>query len=454
MSSNSHTLRVALVWKGSVFREETFTQTSDPVISVGEGEGATFRTPAPGLGDELGMFERSDRGYTVRFTDQVGGRITLDGDEYTLQELIDDNRAVSAGQVETQEGMATIYEFEVDRGGWGIIELGDGQVFFQVQGRPAAVAGRGLGGLDIPVVGMVLLAGLAHLMFLLFAALAYDVNPTLQDKQIPDRFVEFMVDDVDQPLDEEKTDEPEEDTTAKKAGGEEGKFGDPEKKLDESKVPKNDGPMKKKIDVKNVGMNKALDSQMMGSGALKNIFQDQDGFSNKMDVAMSGEGSDLQVGRGAGGMGLRGTGSGGGGEGFGRVHGLGEVDTGGGQGTGAKVGTKEKSDREPTMRSDPPKLGDFCEKSNIQNVVGSKRASIQYCYEKELQANPKLSGKVVAQWKVGLNGGVKSATIASSTMNSQAVEGCITRVIRRMQFAKPDGGICVIKYPFVFTGVK
>jgi hypothetical protein len=442
-----------------VFREETFSQTSEPVITVGEGDNAFFRTPAPGLGDELEMFERADDGYTIRFTDRVDGKITLaggrsDGEEYSLQELIDDNQAESVGEVSTQDGMATVYEISVERGGWGLVELGDGQVFFQVQGKPAAVAGRGLAGLDIPVVGMVLLAAIAHLMFLLFAALAYDVNPTLQEKQIPDRFVEFMVDDVDDPLEEEKTKEPQEDTTAKKAGGEEGKFGNPDKKLDESKVPKNDGPMKKKIDVKNVGMNKALDSQMMGSGALKNIFQDQDGFSNKMDVAMSGEGSELQVGRGAGGMGLRGTGSGGGGEGFGRVHGLGSVDTGGGQGTGAKIGTKQKSKVEPKMRSDPPKLGDFCSKSNIQNVVGSKRASIQYCYEKELQTNPKLSGKIVAQWKVALDGSVRSASIASSTMNSSAVEGCITRVIRRMKFAKPDGGICVIKYPFVFTGMK
>lgn len=66
------------------------------------------------------------------------------------------------------------------------------------------------------------------------------------------------------------------------------------------------------------------------SKALKPIFDAGDGFDNKLNAAMSGTGDALVVGRGAGGMGLRGTGKGGGGEGFGRVGGLGRVDTGGG----------------------------------------------------------------------------------------------------------------------------
>ena len=88
--------------------------------------------------------------------------------------------------------------------------------------------------------------------------------------------------------------------------------------------------MKDEIDVKNLGVNKALSSKLLGSGPLKNIFGDTEGFDSKMNVAMSGEGGELQIGRGAGGMGMRGVGKGGGGEGFGRIGGLGKVDTGGG----------------------------------------------------------------------------------------------------------------------------
>jgi hypothetical protein len=439
---NNHSLRVALVYRGTVYQERAFTQTSDPVITVGEAEDDDFVTPDGELAPNFEMFERGDNGYTVRFTDKISGTISLDDEEYSLEEL--------AGGKATK--VSDGYEIELTKGDWALFKLGDLEIFSQVLGKPAVVAGRGLRGLDMPVVGTTAIAAVAHFVFLLICFLSYNVNPSLKERHIPDRFVKFMVDDVEDPLKEEKKKEPQEDTTGKKAGGEEGKFGKEDAKMEESKVPKNDGPMKKKIDVKNMGVNKMLASKNLGGGPLKNIFGNQDGFDSKMNVAMSGSGSELQVGRGAGGMGLRGTGSGGGGEGFGRVHGLGKVDTGGGQGTGAKIGTKKKKKVKPKMSRGTPKIGDFCDKGNIRRVVSAKSNSIQYCYERQLQTSPGLKGKIIAQWKIGLQGQVKSASIASSTMGNAKVESCITRVIKRMRFEKPDGGICIINYPFVFTG--
>ena len=453
MSSNNHSLRVALVYKGTVYQERTFTRTSEPIVTLGENEDNDFVTPAAALPESLEMFERQEGGYTVRFTDKLEGNVTIDDEEFSIEDVIDDH-ATKVDSVHTEDGSADLYEIVLEKGDWGLFKADDMEIFFQLLGKPGAVAGRGLEGLDMPVVGTVALAAVAHITFLLVCFLAFDINPDLKKRHIPDRFVEFMVDDVEDPLKEEKKEEPEEDTTGKKAGGEEGKFGDPDKKIPESKVPKVDGPMEKKIDVKNLGVNKMLASKNLGSGPLKNIFGNQDGFDSKMNVAMSGEGSNLQIGRGAGGMGLRGTGSGGGGEGFGRVHGLGKVDTGGGKGTGAKIGTKKKKKVKPKMSRGTPKIGDFCDKGNIRRVVSAKSNSIQYCYERQLQTNPKLKGKIIAQWKIGLKGQVKTASIASSTMNNSKVESCITRVIKRMRFEKPDGGICIINYPFVFTGLE
>jgi Ca-activated chloride channel family protein len=65
---------------------------------------------------------------------------------------------------------------------------------------------------------------------------------------------------------------------------------------------------------------KGLDSKLLGNSPLKNVFGDQEGFNAKMNVAMSGEGGELVVGRGAGGMGMRAVGPGT--EGFGRVGGV------------------------------------------------------------------------------------------------------------------------------------
>ena len=453
MSSNNHTLRVALVWNGSVYRERTFSRTSDPVVTVGDDEDNVFNTPAPGIPSEFEMFEREDNGYKVRFAETLEGSMTINGDEWTLDELVDKNKAIPVDSVSTIDGMTQIYEISFAPGDWGIVHLGDVDLYFQVLGQPAVVAGRGLQGIDGPVVGTVALAAFLHVTFLLIAFLAFDINPELQRRKIPDRFAKFMVDDVEEPLDKEKKKEPSEDTTAKKAGGKEGKFGKKDSKK-ENKIPKVDGPMKKKVDVKNVGVNKMLASDKLGSGPLKNIFGNQDGFDSKMKVAMSGEGGQLQVGRGKGGMGLRGTGGGGGGEGFGRVHGLGNVDTGGGKGTGAKLAEKKQREVEPNMSRGSPKVGDFCDKDNIRKVVSTKSRAIQYCYERQLQMNPKLKGKVGAQGKVSLDGSVKTASVMQSTLGNSKVESCITRVIKRMRFEKPDGGICVINYPFVFSGVQ
>ncbi|MEZ4460015.1 MAG: AgmX/PglI C-terminal domain-containing protein [bacterium] len=336
-----------------------------------------------------------------------------------------------------------------------MIDLGQVGIFFQMLDKSEVVPIRGFAErFEAPLLLAIFVGAIGHIAFLMVAFLMFQAPAELEEMQNLDRFVKFMVDDVDDPLEEEETDEPEEDTTGKKAGGEEGKFGDPDEEIPESKIPKVDGEMVNEIDVKNIGVNKALSSDLLGSGPLKNIFGNQDGFDAKMNVAMSGEGGELVIGRGAGGMGMRGVGKGGGGEGFGRIGGLGKVDTGGGKGTGAKIGRKAAKKVGSRVQTGTPQLGDFCDKNNIRRVVGARQNAIKYCFEKELQTNPTLSGKVMAQWKVGLDGSVSEPSIASSSLNNKEAEGCITRVIARMRFEKPNGGICVIQYPFVFSGLE
>jgi hypothetical protein len=449
-----HNLRVAIVWNGTVFLEKTYSQTSDPVVTVGDDEKNAFSVPAPGLASNFEMFERKDDGYTVRFTNKIDGTLAINDEEWDLDELIEEKKATRIDSVTTEDGAADVYEASLREGDWGMLRLGNVNVFFQLVEQTEVVAGRGIGGMfEGAVVGLVALAALLHIGFLVSIMLLWEPGLELEGQEIPDRFAEFAVDDVDDPLEEEEQEEPEEDTTGKKAGGEEGKFGEEESDIPESKIPKVDGEMVDEIDVKNIGVNKALGSKMLGAGPLKNIFGNQEGFDSKMNVAMSGEGGELQIGRGSGGMGFRGDGSGGGGEGFGRIGGLGKVDTGGGKGTGAKIGKKKARKVKPKLSRGTPKIGDFCDKGNIRRVVGGKSNAIKYCFERELQMNPELKGKIIAQWKVALDGSVMSSSIASSTMGNKKVESCITRVIKRMRFEKPDGGICIINYPFVFSGM-
>ena len=99
-------------------------------------------------------------------------------------------------------------------------------------------------------------------------------------------------------------------------------------------------------------------------------------------------------------------------------------------------------------------VGAFCAKGNIRAVVGRGTGAIKYCYERELQLNPTLSGKVVLAWTVGLTGSVMKAYVQSSSLGNSKVESCMLRVVKRWRFEPPKGGLCAISYPFVFKGAQ
>jgi hypothetical protein len=96
------------------------------------------------------------------------------------------------------------------------------------------------------------------------------------------------------------------------------------------------------------------------------------------------------------------------------------------------------------------KADKLCEKSYIRSVIAPKSYMIQMCYERVLQMDPSLGGKVVAKWTVNADGKVQNPSIASSTLDNRDAESCIRGVIRRLRFKK-QGGSCSIKYPFVFS---
>lgn len=454
MTSKNLNLRVALVWNGTIYQEETFVGTKRPVITLGEAESNLFFVPAPGLPATTQIFERQDNGYRFRFTDKVKGlTLHINDEEYDLEELIDENRAARVGSVKTDEGQASLYEMNLHVGDWGILDLGQINLFFQLSDKMEAVPVMKAGQMfDGPLAASLIVAAVLHIAFLIGSFLV-PPKPEYDDISYLDRFARFAVDDVLDALEEEE-DEEEEDTTAKKAGGEEGEFGDPDEVIEESEIPEIDATMRDEIDVTNIGIHEALSSDVIGAGPLDNLFAQSDGFDATMDVAMAGDGDALQVGRGAGGMGMRGSGSGGGGEGYGRVGGLGKVDTGGGAGAGGAVGRGSERKVQAQMSTGAPAVGDFCDPADIRRVVNARSNAIRHCFERELQTNPELSGNITASWRIQLDGSVSNATIGESTMNDRRVEGCIVRVIERMRFEEPDGGICIINYPFVFTGLQ
>lgn len=90
------------------------------------------------------------------------------------------------------------------------------------------------------------------------------------------------------------------------------------------------------------------------------------------------------------------------------------------------------------------------DRDQIAAVINRHRGEVIYCYERGLQVSPNLSGRVNEKFVINGSGRVSTASVASSSLHSAQVEGCITSHLRSWQFPKPVGGVNVkVTYPFV-----
>ena len=62
-----------------------------------------------------------------------------------------------------------------------------------------------------------------------------------------------------------------------------------------------------------------------------------------------------------------------------------------------------------------------------------------------------VGATVVMEIDIGVDGKVMKVIVENSTLNNKDVEACMMRNIERWQFPKPEGGMCQIRYPFVFN---
>ncbi|PIE66008.1 MAG: hypothetical protein CSA24_01125 [Deltaproteobacteria bacterium] len=437
-------LRVALLWKDMVVQEKVLTETQ--TFTIGDDLKNDFVIPADKLPKTFPLFRAGRRGqYDIGLTRDMEGEVTVNQQSSTIAEFISKSTDSSSG----------VSYVPIALGDWGMLNLGEMRVFFQFIQPDSRKRRTGLMVFDEGVSAGISVSFFAQVAFVVLAVLLWKEDATRQiiveQKRDPDIAAEVIT------REEEKEPELEEDAededVSKKAGGEEGKFGDPDEDPDkESKVPKLDARMVDKIDVKKVGLNDLLSSNKLGgSGAISELMgATSEGMSNKLAVAMGGEGSEFAMGYGAGGMGFTGDGTGGGGTGVGRIQGMGSIDTGGGTGIHAGMGRKGKR-RVGKVGIGSGQAKGFCKKSHIASVVRRRAGAIRACYEQRLQVKKGLKGKLTARWTIQLDGKVSGVSAVSNSLGDSATTNCIFRHLRRMRFQKPEGGICVVQWPFVFS---
>lgn len=300
------------------------------------------------------------------------------------------------------------------------------------------------------------LSFLGHLFFVL-ALLLTPVAPNDLSEDLfknPNRFAKLLLTEIEEPEPPKVKPKTGGTQSGGKAEKDEGKFGKPEAEAPEAMAsvkgaPRID-PTKRERDreiAQDSGILKALQgaestavSQVLGPG----------GLGTGLNQAMGGlKGTKRGDVGGSNGMGMKGTSSGGSGKTLG-IGGLGSGTKNGSGGVGdVELGGAGKSRFKVTPGRTVTK--GCLSPQVVGRVIGRNQSRVKYCYEKALQRNPNLGGKVTATFTVGPTGSVLRSNISASTMGDAGVEQCIVRVVQQMRFPPcAGGGTADVTYPWLF----
>lgn len=427
-------VRVALAL-GDTILEDVFVGYEGGKVTIGQAEHSTFVLPGRARAAKRGrqvLVKKLD----LQLLEGVEGRLHVRGEVQELSAL----RATGQKKV------------RLNPEDWGVLYLDDQpQVRLVVQCvRRERVGPMPSQTLRDPIWGIILICGLFFGGFKLAADLLYKANMgDIEQPDVSDRMAQVM---FNKPPEEEEEEDPtvsnkdqEEEKEAKRAGGKEGKFGDPNKK-GPSNVPKMDDARARTADMAMVGaLNDAKDTAVM---------RDLLGTSGAISDAVGGmDEGELMIGGGNYGMSTKGDGKGGGGEGVGVIGGTGDVDTGGAGAANRKKsvkGTGKPKEKKVSVKTGNASVKGQLSKALIDKEVRRHRAQIRFCYEKQLQRFPKLAGKVTLSWIISMDGSVKKPRVKSSSLKNKDAESCMIRSLGGWRFPKPQGGVVAVDYPFMF----
>lgn len=439
--------------------------------TIGEGDQTSFATATDSLPTpaDFPLVAANEGGETcVQFTPGMEGHVTVEGQRYSLQEL------VSSGQA-TVQGAA--FTFPLPTGARCRIQHED--VTFHVNGvKPGrVVAGRGSADKNFWFYNAASLIGIGTLLGLAQLAMPDQSDFSLEDAQSSNRFVGYIqqpdVEEDAEPPDEEPLDDGKAKSDpgdpGKRAPGTEGKMGKPDSKVSAPKKFAQRGP---KDAVRQMSRTFSPDIEARQAGILGMIQSDSGHFlaspnggnfsvgNDDDDLWGNMTGTELGESVGMGGLGLAGSGRGGGGNADGLL-GLGNVGLMGTRGSGGDgvgythgrgAGFKTRKRGKPGVRVAKSTIRGALDKDIVRRVVRAHINQVRHCYNQGLVRDPTARGKVAIQFTIGQTGKVPLAVVSETTLKDKAVGNCIAKAVRRWKFPRPDGGGNVmVTYPFVLN---
>ncbi|WP_437586046.1 AgmX/PglI C-terminal domain-containing protein [Sorangium sp. So ce1000] len=179
----------------------------------------------------------------------------------------------------------------------------------------------------------------------------------------------------------------------------------------------------------------------------------------------AGAEAEIEESFGAGGLGLSGVGEGGGGRGEGIGLGpIGAVGHGGGaappasaagtgQGFGSghvRLGGAHRSTA-PSVRMGATQVSGRLPPEVIQRIVRQNFGRFRLCYERGLQRDPNLQGRVTVRFTIDPRGAVVNARDGGFDLPDAAVVSCVVRAFHDLSFPAPEGGNVDVVYPVLFA---
>ncbi|MEE9384728.1 MAG: AgmX/PglI C-terminal domain-containing protein [Nannocystaceae bacterium] len=432
--------------------------------TIGEGHDAVFHVPPQGLPDSVAYPLVSGGGagdFTLNFTREMTGDVTLDGQRISLQDLVSSGRAAGAG---------SSFSFPLPPAVNCRVRHGDVTFHVNTVNPGAIIAGRGE--TDWPFwaysggTGVVSLALYILMRMIPANILAFDFDEDLGEN----RFVGYMnqpdeVKEEEPPPETDQDDDEEAGGTGQRHKGEEGKMGKPTSKnkagLYAMKGPKDAIPqMARNFDpdmtARQAGILGVLSAQ--SGHFLASPFGGAFAVGNDDEDVWGGlTGTEIGEAYGVGGLGLVGTGRGGGGTGEGTI-GLGNTGligkgggggTGSGYGRGSGAGFGGKGKRRPRVRQAKAKVQGALDKNIIRRIVRAHINEVTSCYNQGLTKNPNLAGRVAINFVITGTGKVGTSVVQESTLKDRSVANCIAKAVRRWKFPRPKGGgNVIVTYPF------
>ena len=452
-SAERKTLEVVLLWRRAVMSVGHYPDPKS--ITIGDALKNDFRVASDDIPlESFALLAKADDGdgFVLHWTEKMATEVRGEDSEIIDEAKLDEQNLVSKYEREHY----TDYTYKIGLHDRIAVQIGEITFVVQYVSPARLVKSSILKTIDYYFTKILGFSALAH-AFLIMALMLTPLEPEgLVDDLFknPNRFAQLILKEPEKAPKPKKKFE----LSGSKGGArhkdKEGKFGKPKEDKKDAVAstkgaPKVD-PNKREKDRK-IAMESGIFKALQGGkgGAVSNVFG-PGGLGTGINNALGGlRGSAMGDAGGAGGLGSRGTGPGGGGNSLG----IGGLGSGTGRGTGGlgniDLGGRGKGKYKVSIGKAVTK--GCLSQQVVLRVLGRVQSQAKYCYERELQKNPNLGGKITTTFVIGAAGTVKRSRVSGTTLRNANVEKCLLRVIDRLRFPPcRGGGEAYITYPWIF----